>query len=75
MKRLLSVLAVLILIAVAYCAGVHAGIRNAITDMEIWAVERYDPDHPEETVRADGYDMTVYIDLYGETYEHGLQQG
>ena len=55
-----------------YDAGFDDGIEWAMENMKIYSCERYDPDNPEETLREDGYDQTVYIDLGGLTYEHGL---
>lgn len=66
----------LVIVAIAtYFMGRNAGIRHAIYDAEIWTVERYDPDDPDSTLRPDGYDQTIYIDLDGMTYEHGMHQG
>ena len=58
-----------------YDAGFDDGVMHAIEDSEIWTVERYDPWNPDETSRPDGTDQTIYIDLDGETYEHGMYQG
>ena len=57
-----------------YDAGFDDGIEYAIENMELWTVERYDPENPYETLRPDGYDLTIYIELDGEIYEHGVTQ-
>ena len=54
-----------------YDAGFDDGIQWAIENMEVYTCERYNPDDPEATARADGYEQTIYIDLGGLTYEHG----
>lgn len=74
MKKLLSLLALLAILT-AYTAGHREGVRHAVEDSTVWAVECYDPDNPDETRRDDGTDLTIYIDLDGETYEHGMIQG
>ncbi len=79
MKKIICIIAALLAAAAitagAWSAGRAAGIRHAIEDSEIWTVERYDPDNPDETAREDGTDQTIYIDLDGEIYEHGMHQG
>lgn len=57
-----------------YDAGFDDGILYAIENMELWTVEVYNPDNPAETLRPDGYDLTIYIELDGEIYEHGATQ-
>ena len=57
-----------------YDAGFNDGIQYAIENMELWTVECYDPENPSETLRPDGYDMTVYVELDGQIYEHGITQ-
>lgn len=73
MKKILAIAATLILCACLYCAGRAAGIRHAIEDAQIWTVDRYDPDAPEESA-WNGYDQRIFIDLDGQTYEHGMYQ-
>ena len=69
------VIALLLLACVAsFLAGRSSGIRHAIEDCEIWAVECYDPDNPAASAWGE-YDLRVFIDLDGQTYEHGLTQG
>jgi len=76
MKKLLAIVAALALVAAAsFAAGRAAGIRHAIEDAEIFTVECYDPDSPDENARPDGTDQTIYIELDGEIYEHGMYQG
>ena len=73
MKKILAIVAALILCACLYCIGRAAGIRHAIEDAQIWTVDRYDPDAPEESA-WNGYDQRIFIDLDGQTYEHGMFQ-
>lgn len=76
MKKLLAIVAALAIIAAAsFAAGRAAGIRHAIEDSIIWTVELYDPDNPDENARPDGTDQTIYIELDGDLYEHGMFQG
>ena len=76
MKKLIAISAAMILIAAAaFAAGRAAGIRHAIEDSIIWTVECYDPDNPDENARPDGTDQTIFIDLDGDLYEHGMFQG
>lgn len=76
MKRMIAAALALVLVAAcAFAAGRKEGIRHAIEDAEIWTVECYNPNAPYDTARADGYDQTIYIDLDGQTYEHGMHQG
>lgn len=58
-----------------YDAGFGDGIEYVIENAEIFTVERYDPENPEENARPDGTDQTIYIVLDGVTYEHGMYQG
>lgn len=57
-----------------YDSGFDDGIQYAIENMELWTVDRYDPDAPEESA-WNGYDQRIFIDLDGQTYEHGMIQG
>ena len=79
MKKLLAIAAALAIIAavsfVSFAAGRAAGVRHAIEDSIIWTVELYDPDNPDENARPDGTDQTIYIELDGDLYEHGMYQG
>ena len=77
MTKRLVVFAALIALALAiaaYLFGRHAGIMHAIEDAEIWTVEAYDPYNPYENARPDGTDQTIYIELDGQIYEHGMYQ-
>ena len=65
----------LIFAAALYYAGRREGIRHAIYDSCVWTVEIYDQENPDETARADGTDQTIFIDLDGDLYEHGMYQG
>lgn len=79
MKKLfvevLAAVAILAVILCAYAAGKTEGIRHALCDCEVFTVERYDPDNPEETARPDGTDQTIFFILDDEIYEHGMYQG
>ena len=76
MKKLLAIVAALVIIAAtSFAAGRAAGIRHAIEDAEIFTVECYDPDNPDENARPDGTDQTIYIILDDQIYEHGMFQG
>lgn len=74
-KRLAMIAALLLAAAAAFIAGRAAGIRHAIEDSIIWTVECYNPATPEENARPDGTDQTIFIDLDGNLYEHGMIQG
>lgn len=64
-----------LLMALALCsASYRCGIRHALTDSIIYTTERYDPNDPDENA-TDGYDLTIYIELDGNTYAHGMIQG
>ena len=75
MKKALSIFAALLIAATLYLAGRNDGIRHAIEDSCIWTVECYDPENPYENARQDGTDQTIYIELDGDIYEHGMYQG
>lgn len=72
MKKIIAI--ALILVVAAFTAGRYSGIKHAINDSVIWTVDRYDPDDPEAS-EWNGYDQLIYIDLDGNTYEHGMFQG
>ena len=74
MKKLLAI-AMILSLAFMYQMGRKEGIRHAMEDSTIWTVELYDPDNPDENTRPDGTDQTIYIDLDGEIWEHGMYQG
>ena len=73
-KFLAAVAAVAVLLCV-YQAGKTEGIRHALYDCEVFTVERYDPENPEENARPDGTDQTIFFILDDEVYEHGMYQG
>ena len=73
MKKIIIIVAVLALAAVAFFGGRLEGIRHAIEDSEIWTVERYDPEAPEESA-WNGYDQEILIELDGQIYAHGMTQ-
>ena len=74
MKKFAVILAIVVACLVCYIAGRAEGIRHAIEDSEVWAVERYNPDEPEESAWGE-YDQRIFITVDGETYVHGLTQG
>lgn len=65
-------LVALIMALAIYTTAYHRGVRHAICDSTIYTVELYDP---TDTTRTDGYDQTIYIELDGNTYAHGMIQG
>ena len=77
MKKIICIIAALLAAAAiaagAWSAGRAAGIRHAIEDSEIWTVDVYNPDDPESSAWGE-YDQIIYIDLDGDTYEHGMYQ-
>lgn len=75
MKKLIAIVAALLIASGIYTAGRREGIRHALDDSCIWTVERYNPENPDETARPDGTDQTIYIELDGDLYEHGMYQG
>ena len=75
MKKLIAIAAALLIAAALYQVGRHEGIRHAIEDSCIWTVECYDPENPYENARDDGTDQTIFIELDGDLYEHGMYQG
>lgn len=75
MKKLIATAAIIMAIAAAFSLGRASGIRHAIEDSVIWTVECYDPDSPDDNARPDGTDQTIYIELDGNLYEHGMYQG
>lgn len=64
MKRAIMCIGVAALFAAAFLLGRGAGIRHAIEDSEMAIVEFNDPDIP------DSYDIRIWIDLDGQSYEH-----
>lgn len=70
----LAILVAIVLIVSAFLLGRAEGIRHAIEDSEIWTLEVYDPDDPYANTRQDGTDQTIYIDLDGNIYSHGMTQ-
>ena len=74
MRNTLAIAALLIAVA-SFLAGHAAGARHAIEDSVIWTVERYDPERPYDNARDDGTDQTIFIELDGQLYEHGMYQG
>ena len=73
MKKLLIIALTVVVAAAAYMGGRAAGIRHAIEDSEIWTVEIYRPEDPEESA-WNGYDQEIYIELDGQVYSHGMTQ-
>lgn len=75
MKKLLAIAAIIAALLLVYHAGHREGVRHAIEDSCIWTVECYNPANPRENERNDGTDQTIYIELDGDLYEHGMIQG
>lgn len=73
MKKIVIIAAVLALAAAAFLGGRAEGIRHAIEDAEIWTVERYNPEAPEESAWNE-YDQEILIELDGQIYSHGMTQ-
>lgn len=73
-KLAITMALIIALAATMFYAGRKEGIRHAIEDSEIYATERYDPDRPDAS-EWNGYDLKIFIDLDGRTYEHGAYQG
>ena len=72
---LLGALAALAMALSIYTTAYNRGIDHALRNLEIYTVERYDPNDPDATARTDGTDQTVYIELDGEVHEYGMIQG
>ena len=73
-RNLILTLAALVLVLLAFTAGRQAGIHHAVTDMEVYTVDLYDPDNPAAS-EWQGYDMQIHIELDGQAYSHGLYVG
>lgn len=58
------------IVLATYIAGFKNGILHTIKDSEIWTVECPIP----EFEKGDR-DFTIWIELDGETYTHGIIQG
>lgn len=68
MKKVFIIAAIIITIIVivaSFALGRADGIRHAIEDSEMCIVEFGDPD-----VEQQGYDLRIWIDLDGQSYEH-----
>ncbi len=65
MKRIALGIGMAALAAAAFLFGRTTGIRHAIEDAEMSIVEFGDP----EGIPGD-FDLRIWIDLDGETYEH-----
>lgn len=65
MKRIALGIGVAVLVAAAFLFGRTTGIRHAVEDAELYIVEFGDPEGiPED------FDLRIWIDLDGQTYEH-----
>lgn len=73
MKKLLIIALAAAVAVAAYMGGRAAGIRHAIEDSEIWTVDIYRPEAPEESA-WNGYDQEIFIELDGQIYSHGMTQ-
>lgn len=74
MKKAITIILAIALLIAAFIAGRAEGIRHAIEDSEIWTVDRYNPDCPEDS-EWNGYDQLIFIELDEQLYEHGMYQG
>ena len=73
MKKIIAGILVLVLFIAGISLGWTMGIRHVLGDMEIYTVDRYDPDFPEESA-WNGFDQQVFVELDGQIYEHGMYQ-
>ena len=73
MKKIICIIAAIILLSTAYLLGHQEGKRHAIEDSIIWTVNCYDPDNPEASA-WNGYDQLIYIELDDNLYQHGMYQ-
>lgn len=64
MKRAIMCIGAAALLAAAFLLGRSTGIRHAIEDSEMAIVEFNDSDIPNS------YDIRIWIDLDGQSYEH-----
>ena len=71
MRKIAGILVLVFILFAAFMCGRMSGIQHAIRDSRIWAVECYDPDDAE----IGEFDQTIYIELDGEVYVHGLYIG
>lgn len=65
MKRVLIGVCAAALLVAAFVLGRIDGVRHAIEDSELCVVEFND-----EEVLQKGYDLRIWIDLDGQSYEH-----
>lgn len=65
MKKVLTVIAVIIIAVMLVACGYANGVHHAIVDSEMYITEIT----PEE---GKPYDLTVYVDLDGQTYAHEM---
>lgn len=73
MKKIICIIAALLVILAAYTMGHQEGIRHALEDSIIWTVDVYNPDNPDESA-WNGYDQLIYIELDNNLYTHGMIQ-
>ena len=59
MNRILAFTLALIVIALSYTLGRHAGVRHAIESLQIYAIEH-----------IDGFSTRVLIDFDGQVHEY-----
>ena len=65
MKKVFIIAIIVALVVASFALGRIDGIRHAIEDSEMCIVEFGDPD-----VEQQGYDLRIWIDLDGQSYEH-----
>lgn len=64
MRTFAIILVAAALLFAAFTIGRICGVKHAIEDAEMCIVEFDDPDIPV------GYDLRIWIDLDGQSYEH-----
>lgn len=69
---IIAALALALLYAI-FSFGFRVGCVHAIKEAEYWTVEVFDPADPAASFWQ-GYDLQIFVDLDGETYERGLMQ-
>ena len=70
----IGALAAIAMALAIYTTAYNRGVQHAICDSTIYTVECYDPNDPYANA-TDEYDQTIYIELDGDTYAHGMIQG
>lgn len=74
MRKIAGILAALFLLFAVFAAGRESGIRHVLYDAEIWTVDCYDPDNPDDSAFGE-FDQKIFILVDGEIYVHGMYVG